>query len=170
MSQSSALKVPKQRLEVELRLRGQEPRRVEIFVSDQHPGSRRRLDVLAALEQDEGFMPARDVDAGEWILVNKRALLWIALEQASEEGVVEVELFDQRLPVQAVFENGSKQEGELLFSPPATGRRAVDHLNREEPFFCLFCGERVFIVNKTALVALVEVQVSEPSGESRGED
>ncbi len=169
---NNVLRVPKAKIDVEILLQGKDSRRVEVFITGAQRETPRRLKVLELLDQDELFIPTHDITGDEWILFSKEALLLIAIDLKADdpelEKNVEVELFDKKFGVQVQFSDGSSLEGDLLFSPPATGRRVVDHLNRPDRFFSLFQKDRIFLINKTAVVAVIERRVN--SGESIGKN
>jgi len=169
---SNALKVPKARLAVEMKLCGRDARKVELFVSDQRLHASQRKTVLELIEGPDHFVPAQDRETGEWLLVNREELSWVALAQpaGADSDTDEIELFDQRFFVRAELNDGTALDGELLFSSPATGRRVVDHLNRGERFFFLFQSDRVVAINKASVTAVVERPADEQTGAPGGED
>jgi hypothetical protein len=170
----NTLRVPKVTLPVTLALSRQAPRAAEIFVTGHGLRSRPRELVLDLLNQDERFLPAHVVEQDEWILFNKASMLWVGLERSGSsspfEEDAELELFDRRFTVLATFDDGSCLEGEMLFSPPATGGRVLDHLNKPETFFALYRANSVYLVNKTTLVTISERHRAAETRQSGGED
>jgi hypothetical protein len=166
--EKDTLKVPKTRFVVELRLRGRQLRRVEVFVADRGHRSRRWSDVLGLLDQPERFFPAQDTQTSEWLLCNKEEVIWVAL--ATEPESDEFELFDRRFVVTVDLDDGSALDGELFFSAPSAEQRVVDYLNREERFFLLYQTDRVVLVNKASAAAVVERVADGQRGVLRGED
>lgn len=167
------LRVPKVELEATLALSKQPPRSVTIFVSGHGLRSNARELVLDLLNQSERFLPAHDSATEEWILFNKASLLWVGLDETAlslDPETEELELFDRRSAVKATFEDGTTLKGEMLFSPPATGGRVLDHLNRAEPFFALYQAKRTYLVNKKTLVTISENRQQRESRQSGGED
>jgi hypothetical protein len=157
MGQAKPLRVRKDPLEVELALAGSEPRQVELFLAEHgsHAFSRQR--VLDLLEQGDGFLPACDVETGQWESFNARAVVWIGLARPSVDAESSAdELFEHRRRVRVSLKGGGSLEGEVLYSAPDGGTRLVDYLNRRERFLRLWDGDRIFLVNKESVLRVVE--------------
>lgn len=157
---SSALRVPKQAVPVEMALAGEPPRTVEVFVAEHRAHAFRRQDVLDLLEHEHSFLPARDVADGAWVIFNKETVMWLAVAFAAmAPGDVDdeaEELFDYRKVVRVVLQGGSSLQGEVLYSLPSDRARVVDVLNVEGRFFRLWTPDRVFLVNKAFVLRVVE--------------
>ncbi len=158
MAEPRPLRVPKNALEVELALAGAAPRQVELFLAEHESHGFHRQGVLNLLVGQVGsFLPVRDLETGEWESFNSRAVAWIGISGASidaeESGD---ELFEQRRSVRVALAAGNWLEGEVLYSGPDGGSRLVDHLNRNERYFRLWRGDRVFLVNKEWVLRVVE--------------
>jgi hypothetical protein len=157
MGSTKPLRVRKEPLEVELALAGRPPRRVELFLAEQGPRGFVRQQVVDLLEQPNTFLPACDVETGEWESFNLRAVLWIAMSRQSVEAEGSAdELFEYRKLVRIALAAGGSLEGEILFSAPDGGARLVDYLNRHERFLRLWDGDRLYLVNKESMLRIVE--------------
>lgn len=142
---------------MELALAGRPPRRVELFLAEQGPRGFVRQQVVDLVEQADSFLPACDVETGEWESFNSRAIVWIAMSRVSVEADGSAdELFEYRKFVRIALSGGGSLEGEILFSAPDGGGRLVDYLNRHERFLRLWDGDRLYLVNKESMLRIVE--------------
>ena len=157
MGPTKALRVRKDPLEVELALAGRAPRRVELYLAEQGSHAFVRQRVLDLLEQPGSFLPACDVETGEWESFNARAVVWIGMSRVSPdaEGSGD-ELYEHRKLVRMALADGGALEGEILYSAPDGEARLVDYLNRPDRFLRLWDGDRLFLVNKESVLRIVE--------------
>jgi hypothetical protein len=159
--QADSLRVRKNTVEVRLALAGSPPRRVELFLAEQGWRGFSQQRVLDLLEQDDCFLPARDLETGGWETLNARAVVWIGVSRLEAEAESSGdELFDYRKLVRVELEGCDALEGEILYSAPETSARVVDVLNRRERFLRLWSGDRVFLVNKGSILRVVEATIS----------
>ncbi|HEY3172369.1 MAG TPA: hypothetical protein VGK86_07320 [Thermoanaerobaculia bacterium] len=151
------LRIRKEPLEVELVLAGVPPRRVELFLAEHGSHDFNRQRVLELVDPAGSFLPVRDLETGEWESLNSRAVVWIGMSGSSidAEGSGD-ELFEHRRSVRVALVAGDWLEGEVLYSASDGGPRLVDHLNRNERYFRLWRGDRVFLVNKEWVLRVVE--------------
>ena len=151
------LEVPKQTLEVELLLAGAAPRQVELFLAEHGSRDFDRQHVVELLDQENSFLPVRDLESGEWEAFNSRAIVWVGIPECSAAGEGSSdELFEHRRSVRVAFAGGEWLEGEVLYSAPDAGARLVDHLNRKDSYFRLWKAERLFLLNKQWVLRVVE--------------
>lgn len=161
MSNAKPLRVRKEPLEVDLALAGAPPRRVELFLAEHGSREFRRQRVIDLFDQAESFLPACDQRTGEWESFNVRAVVWVSMsrESAESDGAGE-ELYDHRRLVRVELDGGEALEGEILYSAPEGFARVVDVMNRRDRFVRLWSGDRVYLVNKDAVLRVVEATVS----------
>jgi hypothetical protein len=151
------LRVPKQRVEVEVAFPSRAPETVEIFLAEHQARAFRRQDVLDLLEREHAFLPAQDKATGAWILFNKDAVLWVAIPFAVGDAEAEAdELYDQRRVVRVELVGGATLEGEILYTAPAGHSRLADHLSLPGRFFRLWSEGRVTLVNKAFVLRVLE--------------
>lgn len=157
MAELRPLRVPKKTLEVELALAGATPRRVELFLAEHGSHDFNRQHVIDLLDRPESFLPIRDLETGEWESFHSGAVAWVGIsgDCVEAEGSGD-ELFEHRRSVRVEIAGGDWLEGEVLYSAPDAGPRLVDHLNRDERYFRLWKGERVFLINKKLVLRVVE--------------
>lgn len=157
MRPTRPLRIRKNPLEVELALAGCPPRRVELYLAEQGPHAFARQKVLDLLGQADSFLPACDVETGEWESFNTRAVVWIGMSRRSVDAEESAdELFEHRRFVRLALAGGGSLEGEVLYSAPDGAARLVDYLNRRERFLQLWDGDRLFLVNKESVLRIVE--------------
>jgi hypothetical protein len=157
MEAVAELRVRKEPFEVEVVLAGRAPRRVELFLAEHASDRFHRQRVLDLLVQADVFLPARDVETGQWETLNARAVVWIGLSRSSlERGGSTEELYEYRKFVSVALVGGGSLEGEILYSAPDGGTRLVDFLNRRERFLHLWDGDRLYLVNKESVLRVVE--------------
>jgi hypothetical protein len=157
MAEPRLLRIPKSPLEVELAFAGEAPRRVELYLAEysSHDYSPER--VLDLLEQSGNFLPACDLESGEWESFNSRQVAWIGMPVESfDGGATATELFEQRRWVRVFLAGGDVLRGELLYTSPDESSRVVDLMNRNERFFRLWTEDRVLLVNREAVVRILE--------------
>ena len=161
MGQTDSLRVRKNTVEVELSFAGGPPRRVELFLAEHGWRGFSQQRVLDLLEQEDSFLPARDLETGRWETLNARAVVWIGVSrvEADAESPGD-ELFDYRKLVRVELDGCDALEGEILYSAPEGSARVVDVLNRRERFLSLWSGDRVFLVNKNSVLRVVEATVT----------
>jgi hypothetical protein len=154
---TTALRVRKDPLAVELSLAGEQPRSVELFLAEHGPHAFSRQSVEDLVLQADGFLPACDAATGEWESFNARSVSWISLSRAAFEAQAAAdELFEQRRTVRVSLVGGASISGEVLYSAPAAEARLVDYLNRRDRFFRVWDRDRVFFVNKEWVLRVVE--------------
>lgn len=157
MRSTKPLQVRKNRLEVELALPGRPPRRVALYLAEHGPRGFDRQKVLDLLEQVDCFLPACDLETGEWESLNARAVVWIGMSRRSVDAEQSAdELFEHRRFVQLSLTGSGPLQGEILYSAPEGEARLVDYLNRRERFLQLWDGDRLFLVNKESVLRIVE--------------
>jgi hypothetical protein len=158
LSQTEPLRIRKQAVAVDLTLAGGRPRRVEIFLAEHRANEFRRQDVLDLLEHTQAFLPVQSVGTNVREIVNKDALLWIGVPLApfgSETDAPE-ELFEFRHPVRVELLGADPLEGELLYSAREESTRIVDYLNETGRFLRLWAKDRLYLINKTFVLRVVE--------------
>jgi hypothetical protein len=150
------LRVPKRAVTVELALVARAACRVDLFVAEHHAHDFRPEDVLDLLEDPPAFLPAREITddgGGSWFVLNKDTVVWVALHG----GVRDEDLYDTRQDVGVELTSGTLLRGELLFSAPDGHNRLSDHLNGSGRFLRLWAPDRVYLVNKTYVLRVVEL-------------
>ena len=156
------LKVPKRRVTVELALQGSTPRQVEVFVAEQQAHAVQKEDVLNLLESEQAFLPAFDLETKTGTLFNKDTVLWVGIQLAEQGDELEQELFDNRRSVEVEVVGGTTLQGNFLYTAPSMRARVVDFLNHPGRFVRLWSEERLYLVNKSYVLRILEL------GQSRG--
>jgi hypothetical protein len=158
VNETSTLRISKKAVAVDLTLAGGRPRRVELYLAEHRANEYRRQDVLDLLENVNAFLPVRDARSTDREIINKDALLWIGVpltpfgaEQDSAE-----ELFEFRRPVRVELLGTSPLDGDLLYSAPRESTRIMDYLNRPGRFLRLWARDRLYLINKTFVLRIVE--------------
>jgi hypothetical protein len=152
------LRVSTKAVAVDLTLAGGRPRRVEIFLAEHRANEFRRQDVLDLLENVNAFLPVRDARSADREIINKDALLWIGVPLApfgTEPDAAE-ELFEFRRPVRVELLGTSSIDGDLLYSAREESTRIVDYLNETGRFVRLWARDRLYLINKTYVLRIVE--------------
>jgi hypothetical protein len=158
LSQTEPLRIRKQAVAVELALAGSPPRTVEVFLAEHRANEFRRQDVLDLLENVQAFLPVNDPGSSEREIINKDALLWIGvpLTPFGSEPDAPEELFEFRRPVRVELLGTSALDGELLYTAPQESARTMDYLNETGRFLRLWAKDRLYLINKTFVLRIVE--------------
>lgn len=158
--QTELLRVRRQSVAVDIALGAAAPRRVEIFLPEPAAPRDRRQQVLDLIEKGPAFLPARETASGQWEIVHRNAVAWIRIlpESFGAEGDESDsdELFDFRQKVHVHFDSGEPLEGELLYSAQEQETRLTDYMNYESPFFRLWRGDDVYLINKSHVLRVLE--------------
>lgn len=158
-SLESTLRVRKETIEVELVLSGAAPRRVEMFLAEHGSHSFNRESVVELLESS-CFLPVRDVESGTWEVINSRIFVWLEMSRNSADSDDMADLYDHRRLVRVTLLGGATLDGEILYSAPEGSARVLDVMNRRERILRLWCGDRVFLLNKEFVLRVVEGTVT----------
>ena len=151
--------VPKLRVRVVVALRGETPRPHELFVSQHEDHGWRLQDLYELLEGGARFLPAFEVEARAYVVLQKAALKWVRLaERPPNEDPLANEdaLFDKQERVWVALADGESLEGDLLFSPAPGHGRVADFLNEAGAFFSLWTDEGEMLVAKAHVVRVAE--------------
>jgi hypothetical protein len=155
-SVTATYRIPKAKIPVRMLLRNRTLHRLELFVPLQEARKPPGRVIRELLEQPRAFFPGRDLDTDAFLLVQRDAVLWAAVERAQSQALEELELYDRHVWVRVDLEDGSRLEGELFYSAPTARSRVMDHLNGPERFFFLHRPDRLVLVNKAYVVYVVE--------------
>jgi hypothetical protein len=153
------LKVPKDRVSVELALRGGGRRQVQLFLAEHEAHAFRHESLVDLLEDARRFLPAFAVDEDVWLCFHKDAIGWLAVARPASE---ELELFEEDRRVDIRLRDGSAIAGELLYSPPQGGSRLVDHLNAPARYLRVYDAGRVYFVDKAFIESVRERDSEDP--------
>lgn len=158
MSQTEPLRIRKQAVAVELALAGSPPRTVEVFLAEHRANEFRRQDVLDLLESVHAFLPVHEAGSLVWEIINKDALLWIGVPLApfGSEADAPEELFEFRRMVRVELLGAGALDGELLYTTRQESTRTVDYLNETGRFVRLWAKDRLYLVNRTFVLRIVE--------------
>jgi len=103
---------------------------------------------------DEGqFLSLEDVKTGQFVAVNKQAILWV---EPAVSDLIEGSLPTREIPVQVEMRDGRILQGVFPTESPPERSRLSDHLNRTPPFLYLLGKERSWIVNKSHIASVLE--------------
>lgn len=158
MNQTETLRIAKKAVAVDLTLAGGQPRRVEIFLAEHRANEFRRQDVLDLLEKEHAFLPVQDAGTSAGEIINKDALLWIGVPPTpfGSEADAPEELFEFRRSVRVELLGTAALEGDLLYSAREESTRIVDHLNEAGRFLRLWTNDRLYLINKTFVLRIVQ--------------
>jgi hypothetical protein len=158
VNQTETLRISKQAVAVDMTLAGGQPRHVEIFLAEHRANEFRRQDVLDLLEKEHAFLPVQDAGSSAGEIINKDALLWIGvpLTPFGSEADAPEELYEFRHPVRVELLGTAALEGDLLYSAREESTRIIDHLNEAGRFLRLWAKDRLYLINKTFVLRVVE--------------
>jgi hypothetical protein len=149
--------VPKRVVTVELLLHGRQPELAHIFVPATEGGALARHAVVDLLEKDHAFVPTQSQHERTPQIINKDALVWIAVASDAAAGAADDDaLFEFRHEVRVELAGGAALAGELLYSLPPEHARVTDYLNSPGRFFRLWTAERLYLINKYFVERVVE--------------
>jgi hypothetical protein len=158
------LRLPKFPVAVELALSGRAVRTVEVFVAEHKDHAYSRQQLLDLLDAPAAFLPARDPTRGGVFLFNKETIVWVAISLSGgalpveeEPEAAEIQLFEVRQRVEVELIDGARLIGEILYTPPAEKARTVDHLNQASRFLRLWTVDRVYLINKSFVLGVAEL-------------
>jgi hypothetical protein len=152
------LRVPKQRIAVEVYLRSGGKRRVELFLAEYQGQNLRPEDVPDLLESTDPFLPAYDPKEDRITLIGRMNILYVAqsIETGDESSIVADVLFDIQRPVTITLTDGTTYQGDLLYSAPRGRARSIDHVNGASRFLPLYLEKRILLLNKAAIVEIAD--------------
>jgi hypothetical protein len=142
------LRVPKRRIPVEVLLPGGATRRMALFLSEvaeDHTGPERPSDLLNG---GDDFVPAFDEEGKAMTFLNRSAVAALRLEPSLDEDVDEAVSIPTEHEVEVLLQDGSALVGLVSYLRPSERSRLVDFLNEPPPFFRLFQGATLVLVNK----------------------
>ncbi len=153
---NSELRIPTKNLTVNLCFKAGSTSTVVLHLAEQEQ------DLVDLLEAEQAFLPVREAGEGEWSIINKSRLLWASIVLVDgrlpiDANLEETPLFDKQVEVRVELEQGDELHGKILYSPPRGQGRVTDHMNRREHFFSLWTSDRVYLVNKSHVVRLIEI-------------
>jgi hypothetical protein len=158
---ASGLETPTKELVVQIALLGGTRNQVGLFLAAHEQG------LLDLLEDEQPFMPAFAGEERSWSILNKRAVVWVAIalrngrlpiEETDEDASEEVTLYDRRVDVEVQFVRADALHGEILHSPPPAKARLTDYLNQDTRFFRVWTSDSLYLVNKEHVLRLVETE------------
>lgn len=131
------LRVPKQRVPVEVVLPGGATRRVALFLSGSAPGHGGPETVSDLLEGGDEFIPAFDEEAGAMAFLHRRSVAVARLPAGDEpDPSAEITLPTEH-EVEVALADGSRLRGFVSYVLPPERARLVDFLNQKDRFFRL---------------------------------
>jgi hypothetical protein len=152
------LRVPKNRVEVEVVLPGGTRRRVAVFLAEfapNHRGAERLSDLLNGTED---FFPALDAARDEMTFLNRTGIAVARIAYAHERDVTGEFTLPTEYEVQIDLVDGTELQGLVSFVLPPERSRLIDFLNDAPPFFALLEDERVALVNKRHVARVAPVR------------
>ena len=131
---------------------------MEVFLAEHRANEFRRQDVLDLLESVHAFLPVHEAGSLVWEIINKDALLWIGVPLApfGSEADAPEELFEFRRMVRVELLGAGALDGELLYTTRQESTRTVDYLNETGRFVRLWAKDRLYLVNRTFVLRIVE--------------
>ncbi|MCB9555299.1 MAG: hypothetical protein H6707_04295 [Deltaproteobacteria bacterium] len=112
--------------------------------------------LIETLETAGQFMPARDPETRDFLLLGTDQIRWLAISSAGMPLDDPDLLFDINSPVRLELCGGTNAAGSFLYSAPAAHARLLDHLNDRATWVVLHAGERLMIINKRQIVRVSE--------------
>ena len=141
------LRVPKRRVAAVVLLPGGQARRIALFLSEaasRRAGPERPSDLLCA---GGDFVPALDEETEQMTFVNRAAVAAVRVARGLEADEGEATLPTEH-EVEVLLYDGRVLRGLVSYVRPPDRVRLVDYLNDPEPFFHLYEGDTVALVNK----------------------
>jgi hypothetical protein len=155
----SELRVPTHATEAEVRCRDGRSFLGRVFIpgSSSHHSGTMRVDEW--MNEGGSFFPFLPDDSTSVVLLNRDQVAILAVAPRPETDGEPVEP-EPQLPKQHIaVELGDRRlQGEILLDMPQTQRRVLDYLNRHEPFLLLRTTDRWFLVRKSMIARVVEIQ------------
>jgi hypothetical protein len=153
---SEAYRVPKRRVPVKIKLAGQTPVELSLYLSkraERHSGSEYPSDLLNGRDN---FVPA--TDSQDRLLIVRRSAVVVLTVAAYHEERRLAEPDEQEgqvvIPVEVMLEDGTRVRGELSYWQPEGQRRLQDYLNAAEQFIPVWEGDVVHLVNRDRVVSV----------------
>jgi hypothetical protein len=155
---SEGFRVPKREVPVRLKLAGQAP--VEVFIylarlAERHTGIECPSDLL---NRGDAFIPATDYEGR--IMIFRRSAVMLLTVNADNEGELAGDTAgeDDRVVrvVRLGLEDGTMVTGDLTYWRPDGQRRVQDFLNTSEAFIALREDNVIHLVNRDRIVSLSE--------------
>lgn len=161
---SEEYRIPKYRVRTELLLVGRETIRADLFLAEhaeRHAGRERPFDLLNG---EKTFFPVRTEERGT-ILVRRRGVLMASFsaDEALENDASARELLAEartegtdarEVEVEILLEGGTDVSGRVAYVLPPGEQRLQDFLNRTGPFFRVWDGETLHLVNRDRVVRI----------------
>jgi hypothetical protein len=153
---SDELRVPKQKVAVEVLLPGGAARQVQVFLAEfasTHVGPERLSDLLNG---DSEFVPALDQELDTMTFLGRRSIA-VARVLPEWEPAEDATLATDH-PVEIALADGTTLRGKVSFVLPPERSRLLDYLNDEPPFLRLQEAERVALVNKRHIARVARLK------------
>jgi hypothetical protein len=131
--------------------------RVFIPGSSSHHSGAMRVDEW--MNESGVFFPFLPDDSKATVLLNRDQVAVLAVAPVEETEAEAVEP-DMEIPKRRIaIELGDRRiEGEVRIDMPQSQRRVLDYLNRHEPFLLVRTPGRWFLVRKSLIARVVEIQ------------
>lgn len=147
------LRVPKRSFPAELRLEGQAPRMLAVYLSDiasGHAGTERLSDLL---ETAPAFVPAQDPDTGAPVFVHLERLVWARVPALLEYDELRESAAASVHAVQLSLSDGTHLSGSVRYLLPPGAARLTDYLNGPPRFVHLHTAdEQLLLVHKRYVI------------------
>lgn len=154
---NSSLRVPKHKVEVELRDTAGEVREVEVYLAES--GAEERRERLQDLLANRRFVPVRHAD--ELSFISREHVTWLKLDLISAIDELDPEAEGNVGSVSAgisvVFDDGTSLDGGIRYLLPRTSRRVGDYLESLPQFFPLRTPDWLYLVNRDCIVRVTPV-------------
>ncbi len=157
---SEPYQVPKRQVRARLKLVGQTPKDVALYLAERaqsHAGYECPSDLLNA---GDDFIPTTDFQGCLHVLRRDAIMILSVDAELEENGGIEPESVSDQLTTRAVelaLEDGTCLMGELFYWRPGGQRRLQDFLNTAERFLALRADGMIHLVNRDRIVSLVEM-------------
>lgn len=158
---SEPYQVPKRQVQARLKLVGQAPADVALYLAERaqsHSGYECPSDLLNGGDE---FIPTTDPQ-GRLHVLRRDAIIILSVGAALEEnGGIEPEGVSDQLTTRTVelaLEDGTRLVGDLFYWRPGGQRRLQDFLNTAERFVPLRADGMIHLVNRDRIVSLAELE------------
>lgn len=158
MDQQTGLAVPKDRVNVAVRMSGGTELKGSIFLEYAAESETLHHRIVTFLEDKNHFFPLQ-VEGGETEFLHKKKINLIEVKISGDQQNLPLLLsLMHAVGITAVFADGSSLNGSLLADVPVEKSRLSDCLNLPETFVCVKRDQTLCYVNKEALLNVVHTR------------
>lgn len=149
------LRIPVQRVPVEVAQTDGSMQRVEMFVSERsanHDGPQSPSEAISGLR---GFLPAIDPTDETLVCLKVDAITWMRFDASLERQGPEAHTIPIEHEVELVLSGGERCRGLLSYVRPPNHDRLSDFLNEDDGPLKLLQGSNVLLINRRHILRVV---------------